>query len=92
MISFIYPHTSFWHWLVYDERLQNVIINDIVGGLIGLIIIGLVVRPAVLRLHDAVIREWRDHVETQHKIADRLDAETPGGIRDLIDAVRDQKP
>jgi hypothetical protein len=33
-------------------------------------------------------RAWKRHRETQEKIADRLDTSTPGGITDLVHALR----
>lgn len=33
-------------------------------------------------------RAWKTHRDTQEKIADRLDTSTPGGLSDLIHALR----
>lgn len=61
-----------WHWLVIHNLWQSVI-----GW-------------AVITFGTAAVawRPWRKHRTVQRAIADRLDSSTPGGITDLIQAVK----
>ena len=73
-------------WLVQKVVLGNVV-GDVVGALVTFILVGLLLRPFAAWIK----REWAAHREAQANqrlIADRLDTQTPGGLGDILDALR----
>jgi hypothetical protein len=65
---------SFWDWLV-SQGLYHDIVN-----LCLLFIFG-----PILAYHP-----WKKHRESQKEIANALDTRTPGGLADVVRAVREQ--
>ena len=66
-----------YQWLEANN-LWKATVAFVVTLLLG-VTLGAVMRPW---------RAWKTHRETQEKIADRLDTSTPGGLSDLISALR----
>lgn len=87
-IAFLYyAHESFWKWLVVNDGLVSLLVNAFFCGLI--------LTPIIVWIKHRVSAAWhahrigqRDLVESNRAIADRLDSSTPGGITDLINAVK----
>lgn len=52
-------------------------------------ILSAVLKWVVLGLLGWLVKLVKTHVAQQKKIADRLNTETPGGLADVVDAVRD---
>jgi uncharacterized membrane protein YraQ (UPF0718 family) len=80
---FLYPHTSFFHWLVYRLDVLNLIFSDIIGALVGILIIGGIIRPFFKRLHTWILHIVKAHLDnqtqliaTQQATLVRLDAHT----------------
>lgn len=68
-----------WNWLVNNGHIYQALVGWTVGVLMTGGFIGLIVRPTAKRIK----RAWRKHEATQIRIADSLDASTPGGLGDL---------
>jgi hypothetical protein len=66
------------YWWLESNNLYKATVAFFVTLLLG-VALGAVMRPW---------RAWKTHRETQEKIADRLDTSTPGGLSDLIHALR----
>jgi hypothetical protein len=66
----------------YHELVKAGLWRSVLQAFINVFIIGLLfgaVKGTIQRL-------WREHISTQHDIADKLDPTTPGGIHDLSHA------
>jgi flagellar biosynthesis/type III secretory pathway M-ring protein FliF/YscJ len=80
-------------WLVSTDHAQNQVINWSINALLTFVLLGLIIRPIVRKGR----RSWLEHRATQRQIAasnervaDLLDTTTPGGLTDLVEAVREQ--
>lgn len=66
-----------WHWLV-----ENNFLKDVLSWVVVVILSSILAKLRLVPL-------WKEHMEKQNKIADLLDANTPGGIADLIASQQD---
>ena len=64
-----------WHWLVAND-----LWHAVVATLVSL--------PAAVVVAWA---PWKRHRAAQSRISDLLDTSTPGGLTDVVEAVRDQE-
>jgi hypothetical protein len=52
---------SFPHWLVYNDHIVNQIINTLVGAILGIVVVGAILRPTLLRGLKVIKHEWSEH-------------------------------
>jgi hypothetical protein len=89
-----YPESA-GKWLLLTDRVPAQILNDLIGALIGVLVVGLILRPAVNHFRGFIGREWAEHkdhqrrlVDSNERIADALNTSTPGGLTDVVSAVK----
>jgi hypothetical protein len=88
--AFLGYHESVGRWLLVTDRVPTQIINWVIGVTLTFGLLRGIVIPYVRRLK----AEWRAHRAAQvqiaasnDKIADLLSTSTPGGLKDVVDAV-----
>jgi len=52
---------------------------------------GAVAKWAIIGLLGWIVKLVKQHIHVQHEIRDQLDTSTPGGLRDVVEAVKEQK-
>jgi hypothetical protein len=84
---------SFGQWLISTDHVPNQIINWSINALLTVVVLGLIIRPLARKGW----REWLEHRASQRQIAasnervaDLLDTTTPGGLTDVVEAVRER--
>lgn len=73
--------SAVWDWLVVQGGIYHALVTVVLGLVVGWGLGTAKFVPA-----------WRRHEEQQKVIADRLDTRTPGGLGDVVAAVREAKP
>lgn len=63
-----------WDWLVAQGLYRDIVSVCVVGLLAPIV----------------AYRPWKKHRETQKQIADSLNTKTPGGLSDVVKALRDR--
>lgn len=80
-----------WHWLVSEGGVYRALVGWVVGGALGATATWLKLRPVVRRagrLVRAHVTAQRQIVAQQRTISDLLDTSTPGGLTEVVKAVR----
>jgi hypothetical protein len=70
---------------VYQHLVTLGLYRDLLASAVGTVV-------AAVIGHAVLWRPWRHHRRAQQAIEDKLDTRTPGGLADVVKAIREDKP